>query len=165
MSRPRDRASAAGLLPLMEARPWRDGKTVTYRYHPAGGKPVNLGTDRTEALRRVLEMNGQADDTGTIRRLWEQYKRSPSWQALKERTRSDYENYSGPLLNVFGDVHAASVSAPDIAPSRIANYHGEGLRALWGVSTKSALAAFISHCGKFRGKRGLQRQPASPLSA
>jgi hypothetical protein len=61
MNRPRDRASAAGLLPRMEARPWADGKTITYRYHPIGGKPVNLGTDRAEACRRVLELNGQAD--------------------------------------------------------------------------------------------------------
>lgn len=58
MTRPRDRASAAGLLPRMEARPWRDGKTTTYRYHVADGKPINLGTDRAEALRRVLELLG-----------------------------------------------------------------------------------------------------------
>jgi len=36
----RERASAQGLLPLMEARPWRNGKTITYRYHPIGGKPT-----------------------------------------------------------------------------------------------------------------------------
>lgn len=45
MNRPRDRASAVGLLPRMEARPWRDGKTVTYRYHPVGAAPINLGTN------------------------------------------------------------------------------------------------------------------------
>jgi hypothetical protein len=35
----------------MEARPWKDGKTVTYRYHPMEGPPVNLGTDRDAAVR------------------------------------------------------------------------------------------------------------------
>ena len=62
MSRPRDRASAAGLLPRMEARPWSNGKTVTYRYHPVGGKPINLGTDREQALRKVLDMNGEVSE-------------------------------------------------------------------------------------------------------
>jgi integrase len=99
----------------MEARPWADGVTCTYRYHPVGKKPINLGTDRAEAMRKVLEMNGQADDSGTISRLWEHYKASPEWAALKERTQADYEDYSGPLLAVFGSVHASSIMAPDVA--------------------------------------------------
>lgn len=115
MNRPRDRASAAGLLPRMEARPWADGKTITYRYHPIGGKPVNLGTDRAEACRRVLELNGLADDSGTIGRLWAQYKASPAWQGLRERTQADYTDYSVPLLAVFERTHAAHISAPDVA--------------------------------------------------
>lgn len=115
MSRPRDRASAAGLLPRMEARPWRDGKTVTYRYHPLGKKPINLGTDKIEAIRQVLDINGRTSDQGTVNRLWKQYKASPAWQALRDRTRADYEDYSVPLLAVFGEVHAAAVMAPDIA--------------------------------------------------
>ena len=69
MNRPRDRASATGLLPRMEARPWRDGVSVTYSFHPVNGKPINLGTARAAALRRVLELNGQADGTGTFVRL------------------------------------------------------------------------------------------------
>lgn len=115
MNRPRDRASAAGLLPRMEARLWADGKTITFRYHPIGAKPINLGTDRAEACRRVLEMNGQADDSGTIARLWEHYKASPKWRGLKERTQADFEAYSKPLLAVFGGVHAASITAPDVS--------------------------------------------------
>ncbi|MBN8493411.1 MAG: tyrosine-type recombinase/integrase [Burkholderiales bacterium] len=115
MNRPRDRATAKGLLPRMEARPWRDGKTITYRYHPIGGAPINLGTDRTEACRRVLELNGQADDTGTIGRLWQQYQASPAWAALRDRTRADYVDYSVHLLRVFGTVHAAHITAPDVA--------------------------------------------------
>lgn len=115
MNRPRDRKSAAGLLPRMEARLWKDGKTITYRYHPVGAKPINLGTDKIEAMRRVLELNGDIDDSGTIRRLWGQYKASPEWKALKDRTQADYEAYSEPLLQVFGDEPAASITAPDVA--------------------------------------------------
>ena len=67
MNRRRDRASCAGLLPLMEARPWRDGKTVTYRLHPLGGKPINLGTDRLAAIQRVLQLTRRSTDrTGAL---------------------------------------------------------------------------------------------------
>lgn len=115
MNRPRDRASAAGLLPRMEARPWRNGKTITYRYHAVGSPPINLGTDRAEAIRRVLELTGQADDSGTIARLWAQYQKTPAWATLRERTRADYADYSAALLRVFGDVPAAQITAPDVA--------------------------------------------------
>src|SRR5207247_5511269 len=84
-------------------------------YHPVGRKPINLGTDRIEAIRKVLDINGRGNERGTVGRLWKQYKESPAWQALKDRTRADYEDYSVPLLAVFGDVHAAAVMAPDVA--------------------------------------------------
>lgn len=115
MNRPRDRASAAGLLPRMEARPWRDGKTVTYRYHPFDGKPIRLGTDRAAAIRKVAAMIGKADDTGTIGKLWEQYQGTADWMGLGERTRADYTVYSGPLLAVFADMLASDLTAPDVS--------------------------------------------------
>lgn len=115
MNRPRDRASAAGLLPRMEARPWADGKTITYRYHPVGSKPLNLGTDRVLAIQRVAAMLGRADATGTIGRLWAIYQDSPEWQALSERTRADYRVYAAELLPVFGQVHARDIGATDVA--------------------------------------------------
>jgi len=115
MNRPRDRASAKGLLPLMEARPWKDGKTVSYRYHPIGGKPVPLGTDKAEAIAKVLAMSKAGAETGTVKALWTSYKASPDWLALGERTRSDYEAYSAPLLGVFGDMLAADITAPMVA--------------------------------------------------
>jgi integrase len=114
MNRPRDRASAAGLLPRMEARPRKDGLT-TYRYHPVGRKPVNLGTDRAEALRRVLELIGTNDDRGTINRLWQQYRDGAGWLELAPRTREDYADYSVPLLAVFGDMRADTITAPMVA--------------------------------------------------
>lgn len=114
--KPRDRETAKGLLPRMEARPWADGKTVTYRYHPLGAKkPLNLGTDRLAAIRRVLELIGKSDDAGTIARLWEQYKESMAWKELKPRTRQDYEDYSVHILKCFGTEPADSITAPMIA--------------------------------------------------
>lgn len=95
MIRPRDRASAAGLLPRMEARPRKDG-LVTYRYHPVGGKPITLGTDRIAAIQAVLDMNpGRATDDGTFRQMWRFYQNSPRWKRLTESTRDFYRQCWG----------------------------------------------------------------------
>lgn len=82
MPRPRDRQSATGLLPRMEARTRKDGLT-TYRYHPlrpdgGRGKPINLGTDKALAIRMVLDMASRAPDQGTIGQLWRGLRRG-SW--------------------------------------------------------------------------------------
>ena len=114
MGRRRERASGFGLLPRMEARPRKDGK-VTYRYRPVDGKPVNLGTDRDEAIRQVLGVNAQATNQGTIRSLWGLYQQTPKWAELKERTKSDYQAYSVKLLEVMGDVPAGIIRPTDIA--------------------------------------------------
>lgn len=90
MTRPRDRASASGLLPRMEARPHKDGKTVTYRYHPIGGKPIKLGTDKREAIQKVLDMNGRSGDAGTFRELWRLYQETAEWKRLAEGSKDFY---------------------------------------------------------------------------
>lgn len=95
MIRPRDRASATGLLPRMEARLWTDGKTVTYRYHPLGGKPITLGTDKAAAIRKVLDLNGRSNDDGTFRQLWRLYQESPRWARLAESTKGFYRECWG----------------------------------------------------------------------
>lgn len=116
MTRPRDRASATGLLPLMEARPHKDGVTVTYRYHPIGGKPVNLGTDKTAALRKVLDMNGKASDKGTVARLWRLYKESKAFTNLTQGTQDDYTRYwESSLAPVFEKGIVAAIKPADIA--------------------------------------------------
>lgn len=115
MNRPRDRASAAGLLPRMEARPWKDGKTVTYRFHPFDGPPINLGTDKAAAVRKVADMTGRVDDAGTIARLWQQFQDGIAWADLTDRTRADYQAYSVHVLRVFGSTPAADITPPDVA--------------------------------------------------
>lgn len=115
MTRPRDRASALGLLPLMEARPHKDGKTVTYRYHPRGGKPINLGTDKTKAIRKVLDMANKAPDTGTVGQLWRIYKESRAYLDLGDTTRSDYAEYWGRLSKVFERGIVSAIKPADIA--------------------------------------------------
>lgn len=115
MGRKRDRASGFGLLPRMEARPHAGSDKVTYRYHPVGGKPVNLGQDKREAIQKVLDMNGTSSDTGTVDELWRAYQGMPQWARLGERTKKDYTVYSIRLLAVMGGVSARLIRPADIA--------------------------------------------------
>jgi integrase len=96
----RDRQSALGLLPRMEARPRKDG-LVTYRFHPAEGKPVNLGTDKQAAIRKVLDLNLRAPDQGTVGALWRLYQDDPRYIRLGEKTKVDYGRCWKALCKVF----------------------------------------------------------------
>lgn len=115
MSRPRDRSSGMGLLPRMEARPHKNGKTATYRYHPAGGKPVNLGTDREKALRWVLDQNGLSDDNGTVGWVWARWQESKRWKRLAGGTQADYALAWSQLEKVFGRLPFSAVTPPMVA--------------------------------------------------
>ena len=99
-----------GLLPRMEARVWASGKKVTYRYHPTGGKPINLGTDRDEAIRKVLALRSQRDNHGTIAELWLAYQQSPYWHRLSDLTKKDYTGYARVLLGIMGTAHVSLVT-------------------------------------------------------
>lgn len=103
----RDRESAKGLLPRMEARPTKAG--FSYRYHPIGGKPIPLGQDRELAIRKVLDLNGDNSDRGTVAELWRLYQVSPEWVRHAEATRTDYTQSSVHVLKLFGKMRAASV--------------------------------------------------------
>ncbi|MCG1042537.1 tyrosine-type recombinase/integrase [Mycetohabitans sp. B8] len=102
-----------GLLPRMEARPRKNG--FTYRYHPVGGKPINLGTDRIQAIRKVLDITGSGDDLGTINRLWDQFQQTKGWERYAQYTRNDYTQCSKPLLEAFGDMRAADIDATHVS--------------------------------------------------
>jgi integrase len=78
----------------MEARPRKDG-LVSYRYHPLGGNPVKLGTDRLAAIQAVLDMNGRSGDTGTFRELWRLYQESPRWKRLAESSKDSHRQSWG----------------------------------------------------------------------
>lgn len=106
--KPRD-----GLLPRMEARKTKKG--FTYRYHPLGGKPINLGSDKLAAVRKVLDLTGQGENIGTIARLWEQYRESVYWRKLADSTKKDYDQCAGPLLKTFGTTRASDIQAPHVA--------------------------------------------------
>ena len=111
MSRRRDRASAQGLLPLMESRVWKDGVTVSYRYHPLGGKPTAWSTDKQAVIDLVLQMTRRAPDSGTLREVWRIYTASPDWRALADGTRADYELCWTQLALRFGDMAPRDITA------------------------------------------------------
>jgi integrase len=112
--KPRDRKSATGLLPRMEARLWKDRKTISYRYHPVGGKPMALGTDKQAAIQKVLDLSGNASDAGKVKELWRLYREGPAWQLLAKATQDDYTQCSVHVLKTFGEACAALIRPTDI---------------------------------------------------
>jgi integrase len=114
MIRPRDRASAAGLLPRMEARPRKDGLT-TYRFHPLGGTPINLGTDRATAIRKVMDLNGRSTDEGTVGQLWRMYQETPRWTRLAPSTQRLYSELWQSLSKGWESGVVSSIRPSDVA--------------------------------------------------
>jgi integrase len=103
----------------MEARPWTDGKTITYRYHPVGGKPVALGTDRVAAIRKVLDMLGERDTFGTLEWVWEQYtdehKPAARWARLTTGTQDDYRLAWKQIAKTFGRMQISRIDSSMVA--------------------------------------------------
>lgn len=164
----KDRESAKGLLPLMEARPWSDGKTVTYRYHPIGAKPINLGTDRITAIRKVLDLLGNTEDQGTMKWIWERYTEkndkgeytTPRWKKLVDSTKADYRQAWKEIEKTFGKmpanridstmvaryVHVERAAAPKRANTEkalLSNLFGHGIKL--GVCTVNATIGVEPH--------------------
>ena len=164
----KDRESAKGLLPLMEARPWSDKKTVTYRYHPIGAKPINLGTDRIAAIRKVLDLLGNTEDQGTMKWIWEKYTEkndkgeytTPRWKKLVDSTKADYRQAWKEIEKTFGKmpanridstmvakyVHVERAAAPKRANTEkalLSNLFGHGIKL--GVCTVNATIGVEPH--------------------
>lgn len=112
MSRPRDRASAFGLLPRMEALPRKNG--FTYRYHPVGEKPINLGHDKEAAIRKVLDLTGDNSDKGTVNELWRLYRLTDGWRELAQASRDDYTQSSKHLVKTFGTLQPGVIKPTHI---------------------------------------------------
>lgn len=58
---------------------------------------------------------GAGDDVGTIAHLWEQFQETPGWQRYSQYTRNHYKQFSGPLLETFGDMRAADIDATHVS--------------------------------------------------
>lgn len=107
--------SSNGLLPRMEARLWACGTKTTYRYHPVGSKPINLGTDRIEAIRAVLDLNGKSEHHGSLRWVWESYcASSKRWAKLAEGTKTTYVGAWKQINSRLGDYPAVSITTRQV---------------------------------------------------
>lgn len=125
MSRSRDRKSTDGLLSRIEARPWKDGKTISYRYKPLPTKdtpkpkPIPLGTDKWAANRKVLDLHGEGDGFGTLQWVWEKFTDpdhpAPRWKKLAQGSRDDYALAWKQVAKTFGRTMASMIDPPMIA--------------------------------------------------
>ena len=119
MGRPRTSEAGKGLLDRMQARVWSDGKKVTYRYLPVGGKPIPLGTDKMRAIRKVLDLLGSAEGQGTLEWVWEKFtdeeKPSPRWKRISKATQDDYGQAWKQLKKSFGKMQTSHIDAPMVA--------------------------------------------------
>lgn len=135
-----------GLLPRMEARPRKVG--FTYRYHPVGGKPINLGQDRIAAIRKVLDLTSAGDDLGTIGRLWTQFQDTKGWKRYSQYTRDDYTQCSGPLIKTFGDMRASDIDATHVSRYLRIEREAAPVRANREVALLSNLIGFAIDRGE-----------------
>ena len=112
MSRPRDRASSAGLLPHMKGRRWADRKTFTYRYHPIGGEPMNLGQDRKAAIQQVLDITSKpVDSTNTLKWVWNKHiADDPRWKRLSQLSKDDYTDAWSQIRKTFDAMQASATN-------------------------------------------------------
>lgn len=151
MSRQRDRLSAMDLLTLMESRPWKDGKTFTYRYHPIGGKPINLGQDRINAVRKVLDLQGNNKDYGTVKWVWEEFtdKEDPAlvWAALAGSSKKDYRQAWTQVEKTFGKMRIGDITSTMVARYVYVERKSAGKRA----NTEKALLSNLFGYGMLLG--------------
>lgn len=153
-----------GLLPRMEAIIRKKG--ISYRYHPVGGKPISLGNDKVEAVRKVLDLLGTGDNVGTIGHLWELFKQTAQWKNYSPATRADYEQCSIPLLQRFANVRASDIEAPDIARYLRIERADAPVRANREMALLSNLIGLAIERGeaKFNPCREVRRNPEQPRS-
>lgn len=94
----------------------------SYRFVPVdpltgrNGKPVNLGRDKAQALRKWADFMGEvaapgATDPHTIAGLWERYARDELPRKAKATQRSNLQE-SKSLLAVFGQVRVEAIGQP-----------------------------------------------------
>ena len=130
----------------MESRPWKDGKTITYRYHPIGGKPIPLGTDRLIAIRKVLDLLGNNKDQGTLRWIWERYTDAeapaPRWIKLADSSKRDYAQAWKEIEKTFGNMQASRIDS-----TLVARYvHVERAKSpKWANTEKALLSNLFGH--------------------
>ena len=126
------------------------GEVRLYWYHRATGKRLENDPRTAAGMLEVQSLDERAKAvsdarkaaTGTIAALWDVYRTSPEWMALKPRTRSDYQavrDWLGPAaekghLRAIEPRHVIALrdKAFKAKGRRFANYVVQVLRMLFG---------------------------------
>lgn len=98
----------------MEARLWKDGKTISYRYILQDGSAIPLGKDKDQAILKVAQM-GANTAYGSFAAVWILYQNSAYWKRLTPKSQKNYVAYSKNLLKVFAKVHVSTIKPMHIA--------------------------------------------------
>lgn len=123
-----------GLKPVR--RKLATGEVRLYWYHRASGRAL-AHDPRTAA--GLLEVKGLDDKamalesaqkaaTGTLAALWEAYRLSPEWRALKPRTRSDYQAVRDWIGKGAENVKVRNIDTADVVKLRDKAYKTKGRR-------------------------------------
>lgn len=109
------------------------------RYHPIGQKPINLGTDRIAAIRKVLDLLGNNRDQGTLKWVWERYTDAENpalrWRKLVDSSKADYRQAWKEIEKTFGMMQANRIDS-----TMVARYvHIERAKAPKRANTEKAL--------------------------
>lgn len=139
-----------GLLPRMDARKRAKGG-YTYRYLTYERKYINLGQDRNEAIRKVLEMERRAPTTGTVQELVSTYLESATFAEKGPRTQDDYLRHTKEVLRVFGQMQVS-----DITPQHIARYLRKERKEAPVQANREM--AFLSSCFQEGIEQGLAQE-------
>jgi integrase len=135
-----------GLKPVR--RTLATGETRLYWYHRATGQRLQHDPETAEGLLEVRRLDGLAEPVPcparSLAALWDAYRGSEEWRALKPRTRSDYQAVRDWIGDRAKKVLVVDVSTPDVLKlrdqaaretnRRFANYVVQVLRMLfeWG---------------------------------
>lgn len=87
----------SGLKPVR--RRLATGELRVYWYHRATGKRLKAAPETAEGHLEIAALDAQAKAEsalsdapgGSYAEIWDRYRQSPEWRALKPRTRSDYQ--------------------------------------------------------------------------
>lgn len=121
----------SGLKPVR--RTLASGEVKVYWYHRASGKRLESDPTTPEGTAEIAELDRKhgvvqklADAApGTYAELWNNYRESPEWRALKPRTRSDYQA----VREWIGDAAAQRMGLGAITTGQIFRLRDKAARA------------------------------------
>lgn len=147
----------------------RDG-TVRWYWRPKDRPSVALGSDESTAVLEAIRLNRQRDAEraglagptppawGSVRAMADAYKASPEFTGLAPKTRREYDRHLSWLLDLFGDLPVAAVTARAVQELKRAgagtpwetNARLRTVRLLWSWGRLQGMASGDNPAASFR---------------